>query len=45
VEQNIPQITELADKLYVLEEGSISFEGSKEDALCNDHLKEIFLGM
>ncbi len=45
VEQNIPQITELADTLYVLEEGSISFSGSKEDALCNDHLKEIFLGM
>jgi len=45
VEQNIPQITELADKLYVLEEGRISFEGSKEDALGNDHLKEIFLGM
>ncbi len=45
VEQNIPQITTLADKLYVLEEGRISFEGSKEDALCNDHLKEIFLGM
>ncbi|MEE4364021.1 MAG: ABC transporter ATP-binding protein [Desulfotignum sp.] len=45
VEQNIPQITELADKFYVLEEGGISFEGSKEDALGNDHLKEIFLGM
>ncbi len=45
VEQNIPQITELADKIYVLEEGSISFEGSKEEALGNDHLKEIFLGM
>ncbi len=45
VEQNIPQITELADKLYVLEEGKITFEGSKEDALGNDHLKEIFLGM
>ncbi len=45
VEQNIPQITELADTLYVLEEGRISFEGSKEDALGNDHLKEIFLGM
>ncbi len=45
VEQNIPQITELADKLYVLEEGQITFEGSKEEALGNDHLKEIFLGM
>lgn len=45
VEQNIPQIIELADTIYVLEEGQISFEGSKEDALSNDHLKEIFLGM
>ena len=45
VEQNIPQITELADKLYVLEEGKISFEGSKDEALGNDNLKEIFLGM
>ncbi|MCP4024561.1 MAG: ABC transporter ATP-binding protein [Desulfobacteraceae bacterium] len=45
VEQNIPQITELADQLYVLEEGQITFEGSKDEALGNDHLKEIFLGM
>jgi branched-chain amino acid transport system ATP-binding protein len=45
VEQNIPQITELADKLYVIEEGRISFQGTREQALGNDHLKEIFLGM
>ena len=45
VEQNIPQITDLADKLYVLEEGHITFEGSKDDALSNENLKEIFLGM
>lgn len=45
VEQNIPQITELADRIYVLEEGRISFEGNKEEALNNEHLKEIFLGM
>ena len=45
VEQNIPQITNLADKLYVLEEGHITFEGSKDDALSNENLKEIFLGM
>ncbi len=45
VEQNIPQIIELADTIYVMEEGQISFEGSREDALSNDHLKEIFLGM
>ena len=45
VEQNIPQITELADKIYVMEEGQISFEGDKDEALRNDHLKEIFLGL
>jgi branched-chain amino acid transport system ATP-binding protein len=45
VEQNIPQIAELADRLYVMEEGRISFEGNREEALNNEHLKEIFLGM
>ena len=45
VEQNIPQIAELANRIYVLEEGQISFEGNKEEALSDEHLKEIFLGM
>ncbi len=45
VEQNIPQILELSDKIYVVEEGKISFEGSKDEAIGNEHLKEIFLGM
>ena len=45
VEQNIPQIAELADRIYLMEEGRISFEGSKDEALDNEHLKEIFLGM
>jgi len=45
VEQNIPQIAELADKIYVMEEGRISFDGSKDEALSNRHLKEVFLGM
>ena len=45
VEQNIPQIAELADRIYVMEEGKISFEGDKDEALSNEHLKEIFLGM
>jgi len=45
VEQNIPKIAELADRIYVMEEGQISFEGNKEEALSNERLKEIFLGM
>ena len=45
VEQNIPQIAEMADRIYVMEEGRISFEGDKDEALNNEHLKEVFLGM
>lgn len=45
VEQNIPQITDLADRIYVMEEGRISFEGDRDAALSSEHLKEIFLGM
>jgi branched-chain amino acid transport system ATP-binding protein len=45
VEQNIPQIAELANRIYVMEEGRISFEGSKDEALSNEHLKKIFLGI
>ncbi len=45
VEQNIPQIAELADRIYVMEEGRISFEGNKDQAFDNEHLREIFLGM
>ncbi|MCP4746496.1 MAG: ABC transporter ATP-binding protein [Desulfobacteraceae bacterium] len=45
VEQNIPKITELADQLYVLEEGQVTFQGNKDQALGNTQLKDIFLGM
>lgn len=45
VEQNIPHIADLADRIYVIEEGRISFEGGSSEALDNDALKEIFLGM
>ncbi len=45
VEQNIPQVMDLADRIYMLEEGRITFEGDREAAVGNDHLREIFLGM
>ncbi|OEU50606.1 MAG: branched-chain amino acid ABC transporter ATP-binding protein [Desulfobulbaceae bacterium S3730MH12] len=45
VEQNIPQLIEMADNIYIMEEGEISFEGGKEDVLNNKQLKEIFLGL
>ncbi len=45
VEQNIPQLIEMADKIYIMEEGSISFEGGSEDAVNNEMFKKIFLGL
>ncbi|MBW2682011.1 MAG: ABC transporter ATP-binding protein [Deltaproteobacteria bacterium] len=45
VEQNIPQLVEMAGKIYIMEEGKISFEGGKDDVLNNEQLKEIFLGL
>lgn len=45
VEQNIPQIAELADRIYVMEEGQISFEGDKDKAYSDENLKQVFLGM
>jgi len=45
VEQNIPQVIEMADKIFIMEEGEISFEGGKEDVLNNEQLKQIFLGL
>jgi branched-chain amino acid transport system ATP-binding protein len=45
VEQNIPQLADLADKIYLMEEGQIVFSGNKEEALNSQDLKEVFLGM
>lgn len=45
VEQNVHQLIDMADKIYIMEEGEISFEGGKEDILNNKQLKEIFLGL
>ena len=45
VEQNIPQITDITDRIYMLEEGKITFSGNKEETIDNGQLKELFLGM
>jgi branched-chain amino acid transport system ATP-binding protein len=45
IEQNIPQLIEMADKIYIMEEGEIFLEGGKHDVLNNEQLKEIFLGL
>jgi branched-chain amino acid transport system ATP-binding protein len=45
VEQNIPQLAEIAKKIYLMEEGSIVFSGDKEEAMDNQDFREAFLGM
>ncbi len=45
VEQSVAtQVLDLADRIYLVEDGLIVFDGCKEDALCDEHIKEVFLG-
>jgi len=43
-EQSIAESLALADRAYLIEDGRIVLEGSKEDFLNNQHVKEAFLG-
>lgn len=43
MEQNIAEASELTDRIYLMEDGKIVFEGHKEEALSNEHVKAVFL--
>jgi branched-chain amino acid transport system ATP-binding protein len=45
VEQSVTQVSEMADRTYLMEDGRIVFEGSKDDALKDEHVREVFLGI
>ena len=45
VEQSMPQVSDIADRIYLMEEGAIVFEGAKEEALSDEHIKSVFLGI
>lgn len=45
VEQNVTQASKIADRIYLMEDGRIVFEGGKEEALNNEHVKKVFLGI
>lgn len=45
VEQSVAEASELADRIYLMEDGRIVFEGNKEEVLSNKHVKEVFLGI
>jgi len=45
VEQTTGDIADLSDYIYLLENGRIAFSGSKEEALHDDVVKKVFLGI
>jgi branched-chain amino acid transport system ATP-binding protein len=45
VEQNVRQTLKMCDRAYVLENGRIVLEGSGQNLLENDEVKEAFLGI
>jgi branched-chain amino acid transport system ATP-binding protein len=44
VEQNVNNTLQIADKAYVLEQGSIILQGPSAELLQNDYLRETYLG-
>lgn len=45
VEQDISEASEYTNKIYLMEDGQIVFEGNREEVLKNKHVREVFLGM
>ena len=45
VEQSVTEASELADRIYLMEDGRIEFEGGTEEVLSNEHVREVFLGI
>lgn len=44
-EQDIAEASEYADKIYLVEDGRIVFEGDKEAVFKCEHVREVFLGI
>ena len=45
VEQNVGQSLEIADRAYVLENGSVRFSGLPQELLASDELRRAYLGL
>jgi len=45
VEQNVVQVSNLADRIYLMEDGKITLEGRKEEIMGSEHVKEVLLGI
>jgi len=45
VEQNVTQTLKMCHRAYALENGRIVLEGSGEDLMSNEHVREAYLGI
>ena len=45
IEQNVAEVLDYGNRIYVLEEGHIVLEGTKDEVLNNTLVKEVYLGM
>jgi branched-chain amino acid transport system ATP-binding protein len=45
VEQHVPQVLQIADRAYVLENGSLVLEGAAEEVFNNERTKTAYLGL
>jgi len=45
VEQNVRQTLGMCNRAYVLENGRVVLEGSGQDVMANDHVREAYLGI
>jgi branched-chain amino acid transport system ATP-binding protein len=45
VEQNVVFASEFSDRLYLIEEGKITLQGSKDEVLSNNYVRKAYLGV
>jgi branched-chain amino acid transport system ATP-binding protein len=45
VEQNVGQSLEIADRAYVMENGTLRFSGTPDELLASDELRRAYLGL
>ncbi len=45
VEQDVVEVSEYANKIYLMEDGRIVLEGNREEVMGNKHVREVFLGI
>jgi len=45
VEQDVTEASEYTNKIYLVEDGRIVFEGNREEVMSNKHVRAVFLGI